>query len=91
MYRASAINEEMKLAAAEAIRKPAKDSAWMGCCCRLRWSAIYLWQNPSYPNRWIHRLLTDITAAVAKAAIDNWCGPSALPGPLSLKSVADIK
>lgn len=89
--RASAINEEMKLAAVEAIRKLAKEPVPADVVAAYGGQQFTFGKNYIIPKPLDTRLLTDITAAVAKAAIDTGVARLPYPAHYPLKSVADIK
>ncbi|MBK8970612.1 MAG: malate dehydrogenase [Hahellaceae bacterium] len=89
--RATAINEEMKLAAVEAIRKLAKEPVPADVVAAYGGQQFTFGKNYIIPKPLDTRLLTDITAAVAKAAVDTGVARLPYPAHYPLKSVADIK
>ena len=88
--RATAINEEMKLAAAEALRTLAKEPAPEEVLnaygvSELKFSRDYIIPKPMDP-----RLLTFVSAAVAQAAVDSKVARDPYPAHYPLKSTDDI-
>ncbi len=88
--RASRINEEMKVAAVEAIRHLAKEpvpqqvrDAYDGV--ELTFGSEYIIPKPTDP-----RLLGAVSSAVAKAAVDSGVARAAYPAHYPLNSLADI-
>lgn len=88
--RASRINEDMKIAAVEAIRNLAKEAvpqevrdAYDGI--ELSFGAEYIIPKPTDP-----RLLGVVSAAVAKAAVDSGVARTAYPTHYPLKSLSDV-
>lgn len=89
--RATTINEEMKVAAVHAIKDLAKEpvpqeviDAYGGA--PLAYGKEYIIPKPLDP-----RLLTDVSAAVARAAVDSGVARFDYPAHYPLKSVDDIK
>ncbi|OED40866.1 malate dehydrogenase [Endozoicomonas sp. (ex Bugula neritina AB1)] len=88
--RASRINEDMKVAAVEAIRNLAKEEvpqevrdAYEGI--ELSFGSEYIIPKPTDP-----RLLGVVSAAVAKAAVDSGVARIAYPAHYPLKSLEDV-
>ena len=88
--RAKVINEEMKLAAAHAIKDLAKEPVSKEVCDaygvdKLEFGKDYIIPKPMDP-----RLLGVVSAAVAKAAVDTGVAKLPFPANYPLKSMADI-
>jgi len=88
--RATAINEEMKLAAAHAIADLAKEPTPQEVLTAygvdsLEFGKEYIIPKPTDP-----RLLGAVSSAVAQAAIDSGVATKAMPANYPLKSVEDI-
>lgn len=89
--RAKVINDEMKVAAVHAIKdlakKPVPQEVLDACDCDA------LAYGPDYiiPKPMDERLLGDVSAAVAKAAVDSGVAQLPYPDFYPLKSVADFK
>lgn len=88
--RATAINEEMKIAAVHAIRDLAKEpvpqvvmDAYEGL--NLEFSKDYIIPKPMDP-----RLITVVSAAVAKAAVDSGVAMKPYPAHYPLRTVDDV-
>lgn len=89
--RASRINEEMKLAAVKAIRSLAKKEVPMEVRAgyggiEMSFGSEYILPKPTDP-----RLLGDVAAAVAQAAVDTGVARLPYPNHYPLRSLADIK
>jgi len=89
--RASRINEEMKLAAVEAIRSLAKKEVPMEVRdgyggIEMSFGSEYILPKPTDP-----RLLGDVAAAVAQAAVDTGVARLPYPGHYPLRCLGDIK
>ena len=88
--RASRINEEMKIAAAHALRDLAKLPVPEEVCAaygldKLEFGREYIIPKPMDP-----RLITLVSDAVARAAIDSGVATLPYPANYPLKSVADV-
>jgi len=88
--RATRINEEMKIAAAHALRDLAKLPVPEEVCaayglCDLAFGREYIIPKPMDP-----RLITLVSDAVARAAIDSGVATLPYPANYPLKSVADV-
>ena len=88
--RATRINEEMKIAAAHALRDLAKLPVPEEVCkayglCGLEFGREYIIPKPMDP-----RLITLVSDAVARAAIDSGVATLPYPAHYPLKSVADV-
>ncbi len=87
--RASCINEEMKVAAVEAIRKVAKDPVPdeinQAYGKKLSFGPDYIIPKPMDP-----RLITYVPAAVAQAAVDTGVARQPYPAHYPLRSVSDV-
>ena len=88
--RASRINEEMKIAAVNAIRELAKEpvpEAVMNA-----YGGVKLSFGPDYiiPKPMDSRLLGKVSSAVAKAAVDSGVARAEYPAHYPLNSVSDI-
>ena len=88
--RASRINEDMKVAAVEAIRGLAKTEVPQEV--RDAYDGIELSFGPEYiiPKPTDPRLLGTVSAAVAKAAVDSGVARAEYPAHYPLKSLADV-
>lgn len=89
--RASRINDEMKLAAVKAIRSLAKKEVPMEVRAgyggiEMSFGSEYILPKPTDP-----RLLGDVAAAVAQAAVDTGVARLPYPNHYPLRSLADIK
>lgn len=87
---AVAINLEMKLAAAKALselaKKPVPEEVLRACDVdRLEYGVDYIIPKPVDP-----RLLTEVSAAVAKAAVDSGVARTQYPAHYPLQSLSDI-
>ena len=89
--RARIINEEMKLAAVEAIRTLAKEPVPAEVVAAYGGQSFSFGKNYIIPKPLDTRLLTNVCAAVAKAAVDTGVASLPYPAHYPLKSVADIK
>lgn len=89
--RATIINEEMKLAAVEAIRAIAKEPVTEAV--RRAYGGVDLQFGRDYilPKPTDERLLGRVAAAVAQAAVDTGVAHLPYPGHYPLKGLADIK
>ncbi|MFT5690748.1 MAG: malate dehydrogenase (oxaloacetate-decarboxylating)(NADP+) [Oceanicoccus sp.] len=88
--RAKSINEEMKVAAVNAIRaiakKPVTEEVLLACNLdSLEFGAEYI-----IPKPMDSRLLTDVPAAVAQAAVDTGVAQKPFPAHYPIKSISDI-
>ena len=88
--RASRINEAMKLAAVDAIRKLAKEP--VPKAVEEAYGGIKLSFGPGYiiPKPMDARLLGQVSAAVARAAVDSGVARASYPAHYPLNSVADV-
>ena len=88
--RATCINEEMKVAAVEAIRKIAKEPVPASISddygLSLEFGPEYIIPKPMDP-----RLINYVPAAVAKAAVDSGVATQPYPDHYPLQSVEDVK
>lgn len=89
--RATTINEEMKLAAVEAIRQLAKQPVPEEVVKAYGGQAFTFGKNYIIPKPLDGRLLTDVCAAVARAAVDTGVARLPYPTHYPLKSIADIR
>jgi malate dehydrogenase (oxaloacetate-decarboxylating)(NADP+) len=89
--RAKIINEEMKLAAVEAIRALAKEPVPAEVAAAYGGQKFSFGKNYIIPKPMDVRLLTNVCAAVAKAAVDTGVARLPYPAHYPLKSIADIK
>lgn len=88
--RAKSINEEMKIAAVNAIRaiakKPVTEEVLLACKLdSLEFGAEYI-----IPKPMDSRLLSDVPAAVAQAAVDTGVAQKPFPAHYPIKSIGDI-
>ncbi len=88
--RATAINEEMKLAAVEAIRELAKEPVPQEVVDAYGGESFTFGKNYIIPKPMDARLLTNVCAAVAKAAVDTGVARNPYPAHYPLKSITDI-
>lgn len=88
--RATAINEEMKLAAAEALRTLAKEPAPEEVLSAYGVSELKFGRDYIIPKPMDPRLLTCVSAAVAQAAVDSKVARDPYPAHYPLKSTDDI-
>ncbi|MBB6519805.1 malic enzyme-like NAD(P)-binding protein [Pseudoteredinibacter isoporae] len=89
--RAKAINEEMKLAAVEAIRELAKQPVPAEVCEAYGGAELSFGTEYILPKPTDERLLGAVAAAVAQAAVDTGVARLPYPGHYPLRSAADIK
>jgi len=88
--RSTAINEEMKLAAAYAIAKLAKEPVTQEVLDAYEVTSMEFGREYIIPKATDSRLLGVVSNAVAQAAIDTGVATLPLPANYPLKSVADI-
>lgn len=88
--RASEINEEMKVAAVEAIRKLAKESVPDSIAKAYGVGGFEFGKEYIIPKPMDPRLLEFVPAAVAQAAVDSGVAGKAYPAHYPLKSMEDI-
>lgn len=89
--RASKINEEMKVAAVHAIRELAKEPVTQDVKDAYKGEDFTFGKNYIIPKPTDVRLLTNVCAAVAKAAVDSGVARLPYPSHYPLKSLDDIK
>lgn len=89
--RASVINEEMKVAAVHAIKNLAKEPVPQYVIDAYDCDALSYGKDYIIPKPLDERLLGDVSAAVAKAAVDTGVARFAYPAHYPLKSIDDIK
>jgi malate dehydrogenase (oxaloacetate-decarboxylating)(NADP+) len=89
--RATAINEEMKLAAAHAIRSLAKEAAPADVLKAYGVSSLDFGRDYIIPKPMDPRLLTRVSEAVAKAAVDSGVARDPYPAHYPLNSAEDIR
>ena len=88
--RSTAINEEMKLAAAYAIAKLAKEPVTQEVLTAYGLDSLEFGRDYIIPKATDSRLLGVVSNAVAQAAIDSGVATLPLPANYPLKSIADI-
>jgi malate dehydrogenase (oxaloacetate-decarboxylating)(NADP+) len=88
--RATAINEEMKLAAAKALAGLAKEPVTQEVLDAYDLDALAFGRDYIIPKATDSRLLGVVSTAVAQAAIDTGVATLPLPANYPLKSIADI-
>jgi malate dehydrogenase (oxaloacetate-decarboxylating)(NADP+) len=89
--RATAINEEMKIAAVNAIRDLAREPVPQAICEAYGVDSFEFGRNYIIPKPLDVRLLEFVPAAVAKAAVDSGVAGNGYPSHYPLKSIDDIK
>ncbi|GAA6151780.1 malate dehydrogenase [Pseudoteredinibacter isoporae] len=89
--RAKAINEEMKLAAVEAIRELAKQPVPAEVCAAYGGADLSFGTEYILPKPTDERLLGAVASAVAQAAVDTGVARLPYPNHYPLRSAADIK
>ena len=89
--RATTINEQMKVAAVNAIRDLAKQPVPQQVVDAYEGETFEFGKNYIIPKPMDTRLLTDVCAAVAKAAVDSGVARLPYPSHYPLNSVDDIK
>jgi len=89
--RASKINEEMKVAAVHAIRELAKEPVPKEVKDAYQGEDFTFGKNYIIPKPTDIRLLTNVCAAVARAAVDSGVARLPYPAHYPLKSLDDIK
>jgi len=89
--KASVINEEMKLAAAYAIRDLAKEPVPQEVADAYGGQPLSFGREYIIPKPMDLRLLTTVPAAVAKAAVDSGVARAPYPAHYPLKSLEDIR
>lgn len=89
--RAKAINEEMKLAAVEAIRELAKQPVPAEVCAAYGGADLSFGTEYILPKPTDERLLGAVAAAVAQAAVDTGVARLPYPSHYPLRTAADIK
>ena len=88
--RATAINEEMKVAAVNAIRELAKEPVPQEICEAYGVDAFEFGKEYIIPKPMDVRLLEVVPAAVARAAVDSGVARNPYPAHYPLKSMEDI-
>ncbi|TVP54538.1 MAG: malate dehydrogenase [Halomonadaceae bacterium] len=88
--RATAINEEMKVAAVHAIRELAKKPVPQEICDAYGVDSLEFGKEYIIPKPMDIRLLEMVPAAVARAAVDSGVAGKAYPAHYPLKSMEDI-
>lgn len=88
--RATAINEEMKVAAVHAIRELAKEPVPQEICEAYDVASFEFGREYIIPKPMDVRLLEVVPAAVAQAAVDSGVARNAYPAHYPLKSMDDI-
>jgi malate dehydrogenase (oxaloacetate-decarboxylating)(NADP+) len=88
--RATAINEEMKVAAVHAIRKLAKEPVPQEICEAYGVDKFEFGRDYIIPKPMDVRLLEVVPAAVARAAVDSGVARNPYPAHYPLKSLDDI-
>jgi malate dehydrogenase (oxaloacetate-decarboxylating)(NADP+) len=88
--RATAINEEMKVAAVHAIRELAKEPVPQEICEAYGASSFEFGREYIIPKPMDVRLIEEVPAAVARAAIDSGVATLPYPAHYPLKSMDDI-
>ena len=88
--RATTINEEMKIAAVEAIRKLAKEPVPEAVQKACGGQALAFGENYIIPKPMDPRLIGVVSAAVARAAVDSGVAMRAYPSHYPIKSAADV-
>ncbi|WP_416395907.1 malic enzyme-like NAD(P)-binding protein [Allohahella sp. A8] len=89
--RASVINEEMKVAAVEALRELAKEPVPEDVIQAYDGERFSFGKNYIIPKPMDKRLLTNVCAAVARAAVDSGVARLPYPAHYPLGSIDDIK
>lgn len=89
--RASVINEEMKLAAAYAIRDLAKEPVPQDVIDAYGGKPLSFGREYIIPKPLDSRLLTKVSSAVAQAAVDTGVARAPYPAHYPLKSIEDIR
>lgn len=89
--RASVINEEMKVAAVEALRELAKEPVPEDVIQAYDGERFSFGKNYIIPKPMDKRLLTNVCAAVARAAVDSGVARLPYPAHYPLESIDDIK
>lgn len=89
--RATAINEEMKVAAVHAIRNIAKEPVPAEISKAYGVDSLEFGREYILPKPMDIRLLGEVSAAVAKAAVDSGVARKPYPAHYPLKSLDDIK
>ena len=89
--RATAINEEMKVAAVNAIRELAKEPVPAEICEAYGVNSFEFGKDYIIPKPMDVRLLEVVPAAVARAAVDSGVARKGYPAHYPLKSMADIR
>lgn len=88
--RAKSINEEMKIAAVNAIRaiakKPVTEEVLLAC----QLDSLEFGREYIIPKPMDSRLLSDVPAAVAQAAVDTGVAQKPFPAHYPIKSIGDI-
>jgi malate dehydrogenase (oxaloacetate-decarboxylating)(NADP+) len=88
--RATCINEEMKVAAVNAIRELAKESVPQEICEAYGVDNLEFGKDYIIPKPMDVRLLEVVPAAVARAAVDSGVAGQPYPAHYPLKSMDDI-
>jgi malate dehydrogenase (oxaloacetate-decarboxylating)(NADP+) len=88
--RATAINEEMKVAAVNAIRELAKEPVPQEICEAYGVDSFEFGKEYIIPKPMDVRLLEVVPAAVARAAVDSGVARNPYPAHYPLKSMDDI-
>ncbi|MGO1233367.1 MAG: malic enzyme-like NAD(P)-binding protein, partial [Marinobacter sp.] len=88
--RATAINEEMKVAAVHAIRELAKEAVPQEICEAYGVDKLEFGKEYIIPKPMDVRLLETVPAAVARAAVDSGVARNPYPAHYPLKSMDDI-
>ena len=89
--RARTVNEEMKIAAVEALQSLAKEDVPTEVCDAYDGKAITFGKDYIIPKPMDPRLIGVVSAAVAKAAVDSGVADLPYPEHYPLRSVADIR
>ncbi|GAA3971326.1 malic enzyme-like NAD(P)-binding protein [Allohahella marinimesophila] len=89
--RASVINEEMKVAAVHALRELAKEPVPEDVIQAYDGERFEFGKNYIIPKPMDKRLLTNVCAAVARAAVDSGVARLPYPAHYPLESIDDIK